>query len=183
MARSWCGIACRCSKECALTRSTTSINAHLLPGSRRARGCTCSGRCDSDSSCLCRKEGRECEPGQCVKCWSDDAGTKCKNNFVQRQKPRKTEVRRAQFGWGLFALESIRSGDFIIEYTGEIYSTDTAEPRVIVANHVKRNYNFGLSSRTDVDAYAAGNESRVINDWITNGKSDPRKINCLVQSE
>jgi SET domain-containing protein len=102
---------------------------------------------------------------------------------VQRQEPHKTEVRRAQFGWGLFALESIRSGDFIIEYTGEIYSADTAEPRVIVANHVKRNYNFGLSSRTDVDAYAAGNESRVINDCIVSGKSDPKKINCVVRSE
>jgi histone-lysine N-methyltransferase SETD2 len=136
----------------------------------------------NSSSCLCRQQERECEPGQCVKCWSDKAGAKCDNNFVQRRNPRKTEVRRAQHGWGLFALEDIRSGDFIIDYAGEIYSSDTAEPRGIVANHIKRNYNFGLSSRTDVDAYAAGNESRVINDYITKGKSNWKKINCLVKS-
>jgi len=86
-------------------------------------------------------------------------------------------------GWGLFAMENIREGDFIIDYAGEIYSTDTAEPRAIMAHHNKRNYNFGLSSRTDVDASAAGNESRVINDYITNGVSDPKKINCFVKSE
>jgi len=32
-----------------------------------------------------------------------------------------------------------------------------------------------------VDAYAAGNESRVINDCIVSGKSDPKKINCVVR--
>ncbi|KIM33503.1 hypothetical protein M408DRAFT_326202 [Serendipita vermifera MAFF 305830] len=164
LAKTWCSVACRCSQRCH----------------RRPTGCSCSDSCNTDT-CNCWRQNRECEPDRCTKCWASDGNKDCRNAPVQRREWRKTEIRRAQFGWGLFALETIRPGEFIINYTGEIYSMDTALARLIVAEYLQRNYNFGLGKKLDIDAYAAGNESRVINDHRA-GESQDDRINCIVKN-
>jgi AWS domain/SET domain len=57
----------------------------------------------------------ECVNGFC------DCGKECKNQRFQRRQYSKFEVRRAGLkGFGLFALEDIKKGAFIVEYVGEV---------------------------------------------------------------
>ena len=57
----------------------------------------------------------ECINGFC------DCGKECQNQRFQRRQYSKFEVRRAGLkGFGLFALEDIKKGAFIVEYVGEL---------------------------------------------------------------
>ncbi|HEY4502257.1 MAG TPA: SET domain-containing protein [Candidatus Paceibacterota bacterium] len=78
--------------------------------------------------------------------------TSSKNNY----KTKKVKVKRSQAGLGLFADESIKKNDFIIEYTGEIISQDEADQR-------GGKYLFELSSRRYIDGKSRKNIARYIN--------------------
>lgn len=75
-------------------------------------------------------------------------------------------------GWGVFAAESIRAGDFVIEYVGEIISEEEYERREKVCNEswayvFTLNLAKGTSSKQGeaayIDAYQVRNLAAFIN--------------------
>ena len=75
------------------------------------------------------------------------------------------EIRRSPIqGVGAFAIERIRKGTLIAEYTGERIDNDEADRRYDDAK-MKRHHTFLfiVSSKTVVDAAVGGNDARFIN--------------------
>ncbi|PVF94213.1 hypothetical protein CPB86DRAFT_789254 [Serendipita vermifera] len=156
----WCRSSCQCPPNCI-----------------RRRRCKCKGPCIFSKDCNCRKHNRECEPGHCTGCSPGKLGTSCTNNNIQQGMKRRTVVKRAHHGWGLFAAENLGKGDYIMTYTGEMYHIHhTTTPRFLMAKYIGRNYNFELSNLIELDASSVGNESRFINDH-----RDKTNHNCLVK--
>lgn len=156
----WCSSMCQCSLNCP----------------RRPVGCKCKGKCDIIDQCVCRREDRECDPDICLTCRPLAVKTVCVNNNIQRRRNARTEIRRAEHGWGLFALENIPRFGWIAPYLGELHSSCTANVREIVARHCGRNYNFTMTSEMHIDGTSCGNETRFIN--------DPRRaerVNCVIR--
>jgi len=69
---------------------------------------------------------------------------------------KKLKVGRSSAGLGLFALEPIDKGEFVIEYFGEIIPTAEADRR-------GGRYLFDLSSRRTIDGSTRKNTARYIN--------------------
>lgn len=67
-------------------------------------------------------------------------------------------------GWGLFTKESLKKGDYIDEYVGELISSDEAERRGQINDHQNSSYIFIQSSDFSLDAYHKGNKTRFAND-------------------
>ncbi|EIM81875.1 SET domain-containing protein [Stereum hirsutum FP-91666 SS1] len=149
-----CGRNCHCSKRCK----------------RRWRGCTCSkskrrNLCRTND-CPCWRAHRECDPELCTRCGAkylfDD---ECKNIAIQQNHIKRTELRSATYGLGLFlaADETALEGDYIMEYVGELVYDETAESRQDVAKYLGRNYFYRLNETLNIDASRVGNEARFIN--------------------
>lgn len=103
--------------------------------------------------------------------------------MIQRRQRCKTIVKRAEFGWGLFAAERIRSEEFIVEYVGEVYHSGvngTDEARGIISNYLGRNYRFEISDYVELDATYAGNESRMINDYRPQQSRLNSQVKCKI---
>lgn len=98
--------------------------------SRMKCGCK-SGTC-SDTTCQ-----NYATLTECLKCTNPS----CKNNRIQKQSNANIEVRETKpKGYGLFALESIKSGQFIREYIGEVISTKELSKRLSILYY--SNYAF-----------------------------------------
>jgi uncharacterized protein len=69
---------------------------------------------------------------------------------------KKYVVKRSTAGLGLFATDSFKRGDFIIEYTGELVSTDEA-------NHRGGQYLFVVSDEKTIDGKGRDNIARYVN--------------------
>lgn len=72
-------------------------------------------------------------------------------------KTRPFRVGRSKTGLGLFAIDDLRKGDFIVEYTGPLIDNDEAERRR------RSRYLFELNSRWTVDGAPRSNLGRYIN--------------------
>lgn len=70
--------------------------------------------------------------------------------------PDHVQVKKSRTGLGLFAAEPIKKDEFVIEYTGEIISTEEADRR-------GGEYLFEISSRRTIDGKGRGNIARYIN--------------------
>lgn len=77
-------------------------------------------------------------------------------NTTPRSKKQKYQVKRSIAGLGLFATEPMKRGDFIIEYTGELISTDEANRR-------GGKYLFVVSDAKTIDGKGRDNIARYIN--------------------
>jgi len=94
---------------------------------------------------------------------------KCRNRNTQQGECRELVIRRSVYhGYGLFAEEFVRKGDYVIEYTGEIISDKEAERRGNFYELNKCSYLFDLAFENDeclysTDAFFMGNKSRYIN--------------------
>lgn len=69
-------------------------------------------------------------------------------------------VKRSSAGLGLFATEPLKRGDFIIEYTGELISTDEANRR-------GGKYLFVVSDEKTIDGKGRNNIARYVNHSCT----------------
>ncbi|DBA02429.1 TPA: hypothetical protein N0F65_008643, partial [Lagenidium giganteum] len=146
----------------------------------RFQGCRCSrGNCRTNA-CPCYAALRECDPDLCGNCGanevavllhdqdrkqasSNDLGV-CGNVSMTRGFGKRLAVGfSTTHGWGAFALEPIKRGDFICEYTGAIISQQEADRRGAVYAKMKLNFMFDLNDDTLVDAIRDGNKSRFIN--------------------
>ena len=125
---------------------------------------------DCGPRCLNRLICTECEIKSCP------VGPLCQNRRFQKQEnklvyPKPTPEK----GWGLFAKENIRKGDFIIQYLGEIFSLSSqiGIKRRTEYSGSTCTYLMKLSPKEVIDPTKKGNVARFINH-----SCDP---NCVTQ--
>ncbi|XP_049280704.1 probable histone-lysine N-methyltransferase Mes-4 [Anopheles funestus] len=116
--------------------------------------------CGPTSACLNRAIFMECSSKTCP------AKERCSNQrFTKRIYP-ILEVRHfANKGFGLVALQDLQSGQFVIEYVGEVINNEEFERRVKTMQTAKEENYYFLTVDPDltIDAGAKGNVSRFIN--------------------
>ncbi|XP_019958031.2 histone-lysine N-methyltransferase ASH1L isoform X1 [Paralichthys olivaceus] len=130
---------------------TTTCNCRGPEGSAE-KGCL--------DDCLNRMSFAECSPSTCP------CGEHCDNQHIQRHDwVQCLERFRAEGkGWGIRTKESLRSGQFIIEYLGEVVSEQEFRSRMMEQyfSHSGQ-YCLNLDSGMVIDSYRMGNEARFIN--------------------
>ncbi|KAG9345412.1 hypothetical protein JZ751_009959 [Albula glossodonta] len=110
--------------------------------------------------CLNRMIFAECSPNTCP------CGEQCDNQHIQRHEwVQCLERFRAEGkGWGIRTKEPLRSGQFIIEYLGEVVSEQEFRNRMIEQYYTHNDhYCLNLDSGMVIDSYRMGNEARFIN--------------------
>jgi len=106
---------------------------------------------------------------ECNKLCSCDAS--CTNRVVQKGRKHKLAIFRTAngCGWGVKAMEPIKAGSFVVEYVGEMITSEEAEVRGKKYDAEGRTYlfdldfNLGEENLYTVDAAFCGNLSRFIN--------------------
>ncbi|KAF7992681.1 hypothetical protein HCN44_005025 [Aphidius gifuensis] len=119
-----------------------------------------SNPCSSDTDCLNRILSIECSPDICP------AGEKCNNQaFVRRVYPAMEPFHTAGRGWGLRTLDNIKSGQFVIEYVGEVIDEAEYKRRLHRKKELRNeNYYFlTIDNYRLIDAEPKGNLSRFMN--------------------
>ncbi|TSO05407.1 Histone-lysine N-methyltransferase ASH1L [Bagarius yarrelli] len=128
---------------------------------------TCNCRCPEDCNakgcsddCLNRMIFAECSPNVCP------CGEQCDNQRIQRHEWVQCleRFRTEGKGWGIRTKESLRAGQFIIEYLGEVVSEQEFRSRMMEQyfSHSGQ-YCLNLDSGMVIDSYRMGNEARFIN--------------------
>ncbi|XP_058491428.1 histone-lysine N-methyltransferase NSD3 isoform X5 [Solea solea] len=116
--------------------------------------------CSLDSQCLNRMLQYECHPQVCP------AGDSCENQCFSKRQYAETEVTRTEGrGWGLRTNQTLRKGDFVTEYVGEVIDSEECQQRIKRAheNHVSNFYMLTLTKDRVIDAGPKGNSSRFMN--------------------
>ncbi|DAZ93256.1 TPA: LOW QUALITY PROTEIN: hypothetical protein N0F65_012349 [Lagenidium giganteum] len=151
----WCGRGCGCNNKCG----------------NRYVGCDCKrGACGTEE-CPCYAAHQECIVGVCTSCGATDLAVRgaetddiCCNISLQQELPKKIGVSfSTTHGWGAFARQHIKGGEFVCEYLGDLISQVEAERRGPWYSVAGVNYLFDLNDKLVVDAYRLGNKSRYIN--------------------
>ncbi|KAL6962527.1 hypothetical protein U1Q18_037485 [Sarracenia purpurea var. burkii] len=119
---------------------------------------------DPDSACgercLNVLTSTECTPGYCP------CGDHCKNQRFQKCEYAKMKLFKTEGrGWGLLADENIKAGQFVIEYCGEVISSEEAKQRsqAYEAQGLKDAYIISLNANYFIDATKKGSLARFIN--------------------
>ncbi|KAK1938082.1 Histone-lysine N-methyltransferase EZH1 [Phytophthora citrophthora] len=167
----YCEKSCGCSPDC----------------SNRFPGCHCEvGQCRT-VECPCYFASRECDPDVCTSCGACElpvvvadeekkgktvAQLKiCGNVNIMRGQMRKIGVSASEtHGWGAYALENVKKGEFMYEYTGSLLSQDEAERRGNVYDKTTISFLFDLTEDSVVDATRKGNKSKFANHDSVNPK-------------
>lgn len=130
---------------------------------RRFPGCDCIGECNP-LKCWCRISNRECDPIICICAAKGKSGmgtNACQNVGMSRNLGKIVLVGVSEVcGYGAFLWESVKKGEYIGEYVGEIISTAEGERRDSVC---KAEYLFRLTKDYDCDAFRKGNALRMAN--------------------
>ncbi|XP_029436215.1 histone-lysine N-methyltransferase ASH1L isoform X2 [Rhinatrema bivittatum] len=145
-------------------RSNVYVDVKPLSG-YEATTCNCKKPSDGDEKgciddCLNRMIFAECSPNTCP------CGEQCRNQRIQRHEwVQCLERFRAEGkGWGIRTKESLKAGQFIIEYLGEVVSEQEFRNRMIEQYHNHNDhYCLNLDSGMVIDSYRMGNEARFIN--------------------
>uniref|UniRef100_A0A9J7ZKC1 Ash1 (absent, small, or homeotic)-like (Drosophila) n=1 Tax=Cyprinus carpio carpio TaxID=630221 RepID=A0A9J7ZKC1_CYPCA len=122
------------------------------PEEHREKGC--------QDDCLNRMIFAECSPSTCP------CGDQCDNQRIQRHEwVHSLERFRAEGkGWGIRTKQSLRAGQFIIEYLGEVVSEQGFRTRMMEQYFSNSgHYCLNLDSGMFIDSYHMGNEARFIN--------------------
>jgi len=98
-------------------------------------------------------------------------GPDCTNRVVQKGRKHKLQIYRTDngCGWGVKAMENIKAGSFVVEYVGEVITSEEAEERGQKYDAEGRTYlfdldfNLGDENLYTVDAAFYGNLSHFIN--------------------
>lgn len=97
-------------------------------------------------------------------------GPDCPNRVVQKGRKVKVAIFRTRngCGWGVMAMEPISKHQFVMEYVGEVITSDEAERRGADYDQAGRTYLFDLDYNDDdcpftVDAAYYGNISHFVN--------------------
>eukprot|EP00072_Mus_musculus_P066404 XP_017168167.1 PREDICTED: histone-lysine N-methyltransferase NSD3 isoform X2 [Mus musculus] len=105
--------------------------------------------CGLESQCLNRMSQYECHPQVCP------AGDRCQNQcFTKRLYPDAEVIKTERRGWGLRTKRSIKKGEFVNEYVGELIDEEECRLRIKRAHE---------NSDRIIDAGPKGNYSRFMN--------------------
>ncbi|KAE8980411.1 hypothetical protein PF011_g22450 [Phytophthora fragariae] len=166
-----CDKACSCSRDCP----------------NRFPGCRCSlGNCRT-KACPCFVAARECNPDLCVTCGASEVaalifdeerrnmsalelGICCNVNILRGLHKKVGVAYSTTHGWGAFALEPIKRGEFIYEYHGALLSQDEAERRGSIYDKMTISFLFDVDDDSVVDAIRKGNKSKFANHSAVNKK-------------
>ncbi|KAK6349236.1 hypothetical protein TWF730_009988 [Orbilia blumenaviensis] len=170
--RRWKGCACRAGKPCIGDR---------CPCVRDNRECDpdlcLSCGADEQLDIIHRKGQHEDSKVASVVAKSttkqDIRRTACQNVSLQLNEPPMTKVGPTSMpfeGNGLFAMETIKKGEFVGEYTGEVVSEEEADRRVAVYDS-SSSFMFEINATHEVDGTQYGNKTRYLN----HSKAEP---NC-----
>ncbi|XP_055972757.1 histone-lysine N-methyltransferase NSD3 isoform X2 [Sorex fumeus] len=116
--------------------------------------------CGLESECLNRMLQYECHPQVCP------AGERCQNQcFTKRLYPDAEIIKTERRGWGLRAKRSIKKGEFVNEYVGELIDEEECRLRIKRANEnsVTNFYMLTVTKDRIIDAGPKGNYSRFMN--------------------
>ncbi|RLN90980.1 hypothetical protein BBJ28_00006430 [Nothophytophthora sp. Chile5] len=159
-----CERACSCSRDCP----------------NRFPGCKCSlGNCRT-KACPCFVAARECNPDLCFTCGASEApvllfdakrsnmsaldlGICCNVNILRGLHKKIGVAYSTTHGWGAFAREPIKRGEFIYEYHGALLSQDEAERRGSIYDKMTISFLFDADDDSTVDAIRKGNKSKFAN--------------------
>lgn len=120
-------------------------------------GCTSCSSSVCSEDCVCRV--------QCISC---SKACHCSEYCTNRpfRKEKKIKILKTEFcGWGVEAAESIRKGDFVIEYIGEVINDALCEQRLWDMKYkgVQNFYMCEIRKDFTIDATFKGNSSRFLN--------------------
>ncbi|PKU34744.1 histone-lysine n-methyltransferase nsd3 isoform x3 [Limosa lapponica baueri] len=116
--------------------------------------------CGLESECLNRMLQYECHPQVCP------AGERCQNQcFTKRLYPDAEIIKTDRRGWGLRTKRSIKKGEFVNEYVGELIDEEECRLRIKRAheNSVTNFYMLTVTKDRIIDAGPKGNYSRFMN--------------------
>ncbi|KAM3830927.1 histone-lysine N-methyltransferase NSD3 isoform 2-T2 [Vipera latastei] len=116
--------------------------------------------CGLESECLNRMLQYECHPHVCP------AGERCQNQcFTKRLYPEAEIIKTDRRGWGLRAKRTIKKGEFVNEYVGELIDEEECRLRIKRAheNNVTNFYMLTVTKDRIIDAGPKGNYSRFMN--------------------
>ncbi|MBZ3886765.1 Histone-lysine N-methyltransferase NSD3 [Sciurus carolinensis] len=116
--------------------------------------------CGLESECLNRMLQYECHPQVCP------AGDRCQNQcFTKRLYPDAEIIKTERRGWGLRTKRSIKKGEFVNEYVGELIDEEECRLRIRRAheNSVTNFYMLTVTKDRIIDAGPKGNYSRFMN--------------------
>ena len=149
----------------------------------KEHGIFCSCSLSPGSSTLC---GSGCNCEMLLSSCSPSCPCRCECNnkpFQQRHIKKMKLVQTEKCGYGIVANEDINSGEFIIEYVGEVIDDEICEERLWKMKHrVETNfYLCQIGGKLVVDATYKGNKSRYFNHscdpntvmekWIIDGET------------
>ncbi|KAG7379206.1 Histone-lysine N-methyltransferase ezh1 [Phytophthora pseudosyringae] len=152
------------------------------------KACSCSRDCPNRCSlgncrtkaCPCFVAARECNPDLCITCGASevpalvfdeerrnmsalDLGICCNVNILRGLHKKMGVAYSVTHGWGAFAMEPIKRGEFIYEYHGALLSQDEAERRGSIYDKMTISFLFDVDDDSVVDAIRKGNKSKFAN--------------------
>ncbi|KAK9076781.1 hypothetical protein SSX86_005115 [Deinandra increscens subsp. villosa] len=123
----------------------------------RNTGCTDCSSSTCSEDCVCRHQSISCSKA----CGCSEM---CTNKPFRKDKRIKIVLTK-HCGWGVEAAESIKKGEFIIEYVGEVISDAMCEQRLWKMKNqgIKNFYMCEVRKNFTIDATVKGNASRFLN--------------------
>ncbi|KAJ1951668.1 hypothetical protein EC988_003983, partial [Linderina pennispora] len=116
--------------------------------------------CGENSDCINRLVQMECNPLTCP------CGSYCLNRrFQKRQYAEVRLIDAGRKGFGMQALTDLESGQFVMEYMGEIVSTAQFRKRARVYQQegIRHQYFMSIGNNKIIDATRKGSVARFIN--------------------
>ncbi|CAL1683066.1 unnamed protein product [Lasius platythorax] len=125
-----------------------------------AQACECKPESGCGDDCINRMVFSECSPQLCP------CGDKCENQKIQKHEwsPGLQRFMTEDKGWGVKTQQAIKSGDFILEYVGEVVSEREFKSRMATryANDT-HHYCLHLDGGLVIDGHRMGGDGRFVN--------------------
>ena len=141
-----------------LFRDVRPVSKYLPQSCTCDRPEDCAKGCGHD--CLNRLMYLECAPRSCP------VGESCDNQRIQKHdwSPGLERFMTSERGWGIRTTETIKSGEFILEYIGEVVSEQVFKHRMAEQyQNDQHHYCLNLDSEMVIDGYRKANEGRFVN--------------------
>lgn len=167
---------CECVGGCARAGVSDPVTAlrkclHKRAGDKNCIGCKLKSLevVNYKAACKCQKLNRECTPGVCKcdveACLSpkgSSSKTKCQNCGIQEGKSRDMVLATSSLaGYGVVLNETVKYGDYLGEYVGEIITKELDEERHALLDRQRDcNYLFTLNADLTIDSGYYGNITR-----------------------
>ncbi|XP_077260397.1 histone-lysine N-methyltransferase ash1 isoform X2 [Temnothorax americanus] len=125
-----------------------------------AQACECKPESGCGDDCINRMVFSECSPQLCP------CSDKCENQKIQKHEwsPGLQRFMTEDKGWGVRTQQAIKSGDFILEYVGEVVSEREFKSRMATryANDT-HHYCLHLDGGLVIDGHRMGGDGRFVN--------------------